>query len=359
MRRWCSLPPMKALLLLLCAACSRPVHEPGAVAAPSGETPAPTAVRHLFPQIHANLQGKVPEFVRCMHQDRMGRYWFGTNQQGVLLYDGAALRHFPLREGPVGSAIRGMAEDPAGGMWLATSDGLVRHDGARYTTYPVGSDVDSNELWTVALDDTGGVWVGGNRGAFRFDGRRFHPFSVPRAEVPDARPMLSPHRIPGIRQDRSRALWFITDGFGATRWDGRDFRFFTTIEGLPDSHITGVYEARNGDLWFGSYNGGVSRFDGTAYTHYTRDGVIEGVEAGGFLEDDAGGLWINTENHGLYRFDGTGFRHYTTNDGLTTNTAMSLLVDTAGRLWVASWSGICVLDGERFVDAGERYPWTR
>jgi ligand-binding sensor domain-containing protein len=38
---------------------------------------------------------------------------------------------------------------------------------------------------------------------------------------------------------------------------------------------------------------------------------------------------------------------------------MSLLVDTAGRLWVASWSGICVLDGERFVDAGERYPWTR
>lgn len=351
---------MRFLLpLLLCAACSRPVHEPTAAAAPSGETPAPAAVTHQFPQTHAHLQGKVREFVRCMHQDREGRYWFGTNQQGVLRYDGTELRHFPLREGPVGAAIRAMAEDTAGHLWLATSEGLAHFDGERFTLHALGSGMDSNELWTVALDDTGAVWVGGNRGAYRFDGRHFLPFSVPMAEVPDARPKLSRHRIAGIGAARSGGLWFITDGFGATRWDGRDFRFWTGAEGLPDSHVTDVYEAPDGHLWFGSYHGGVSRHDGTAFTHYTRSGLLDGEEAGGFLEDDAGGLWLKAENHGLYRFDGTGFRHYTTDDGLTSNTVLSMLVDTAGRLWCASWSGLCVQDGERFVDAGEVYPWTR
>ncbi|MBK6839720.1 MAG: hypothetical protein IPG90_16800 [Bacteroidetes bacterium] len=44
-----------------------------------------------FPQIHTNLNGMVREFVRTMHQDRKGNYWFGTNGDGIIRYDGQLL----------------------------------------------------------------------------------------------------------------------------------------------------------------------------------------------------------------------------------------------------------------------------
>lgn len=42
----------------------------------------------VFPQIHTNLNGMVSEFVRSMYQDTKGNYWFGTNGNGIIRYDG-------------------------------------------------------------------------------------------------------------------------------------------------------------------------------------------------------------------------------------------------------------------------------
>ena len=44
-----------------------------------------------FPQIHTNLNGMVREFVRTMHQDKKGNFWFGTNGDGIIHYNGQTL----------------------------------------------------------------------------------------------------------------------------------------------------------------------------------------------------------------------------------------------------------------------------
>src|SRR5690606_30927266 len=44
-----------------------------------------------FPQIHTNLNGMVRDFVRTMYQDKKGNYWFGTNGNGIICYDGQKL----------------------------------------------------------------------------------------------------------------------------------------------------------------------------------------------------------------------------------------------------------------------------
>ena len=46
-----------------------------------------------FPQIHTNLNGMVREFVRTMYQDKKGNYWFGTNGNGIIRYDGFSTPH--------------------------------------------------------------------------------------------------------------------------------------------------------------------------------------------------------------------------------------------------------------------------
>ncbi|MBK7226805.1 MAG: hypothetical protein IPH96_15875 [Saprospiraceae bacterium] len=39
----------------------------------------------------------VSEFVRTMHQDKKGNYWFGTNGNGIIRYDGKTLEKWQLQ----------------------------------------------------------------------------------------------------------------------------------------------------------------------------------------------------------------------------------------------------------------------
>lgn len=49
-----------------------------------------------FPQIHTNLNGMVREFVRTMHQDKKGNFWFGTNEDGIIRYNGQILEKISI-----------------------------------------------------------------------------------------------------------------------------------------------------------------------------------------------------------------------------------------------------------------------
>ena len=62
---------------------------------------AQPAVDHYttFPQIHTNLNGMVREFVRIMYQDTKGNYWFGTNGDGIIRYDGDVLEKMKMEQG--------------------------------------------------------------------------------------------------------------------------------------------------------------------------------------------------------------------------------------------------------------------
>jgi len=79
----------------------------------------------LFPQSHSNLDGKVSEFVRKMYQDKSGNFWFGTNGDGVIRYNGVTLEKFTIKDGFGGSAVRGIKEDGIGNVWFGTSGGLT------------------------------------------------------------------------------------------------------------------------------------------------------------------------------------------------------------------------------------------
>ena len=85
-----------------------------------------------FPQIHTNLNGMVREFVRTMYQDTKGNYWFGTNGNGIIRYDGQTLETITI-EG-INSYMRviEIVEDKAGNVWFGTSNGLIKYDGKKF-----------------------------------------------------------------------------------------------------------------------------------------------------------------------------------------------------------------------------------
>jgi ligand-binding sensor domain-containing protein len=314
----------------------------------------------IFPQIHTNLNGMVSEFVRTMYQDKKGNYWFGSNGNGIIRYDGQKLEEMTIEGINPYMRVIEMVEDETGNMWFGTSEGLIKYDGTRFTRFSKNEGLlgEVEEIWGLTIDKNGLMWVGGYAGVFHFDGKKFTPFVLPDTKVDNPKPMLSDKLVFKFLEDRHGTMWLATDGNGIFKYNNGEFLHVTAENGLTDNNVADLFEDKQGNIWIGTFYGGVSKFDGTTYTNFTKDGIIEGVEAYNFLEDSKGNMWFTAEGYGVYRYDGNNFQQFTTEDGLTSNVTQSILEDKKGQLWFGSWQGLCMYDGEKFVNAKDKEPWT-
>lgn len=315
----------------------------------------------LFPQIHTNLNGMVSEFVRAMYQDKKGNYWFGSNGNGIIRYDGKTLETMTIEGTNPRMRVIKIVEDKAGNVWFGTSDGLIKYDGTKSTRFSKkeGLQGKDDEIWGLTIDKNGIIWVGGYGGVFHFDGEKFIPFSLPDSTVEKPQYMLSDKLVFKIIEDKSGTIWLATDGNGIFKYNKGEFTHLTNKNGLTDNNPSDISEDKQGNIWIGTFYGGTSKFDGTTFTNFTKDGVIKGVETGGFYEDKKGNIWFTAENVGVYKYDGTNFTLYTTENGLTSNLVLSIFEDNKGQLWFGTWQGISIFDGEKFVNAKDKEPWTK
>lgn len=315
----------------------------------------------MFPQIHSNLNGMVSEFVRTMHQDKKGNYWFGTNGNGIIRYDGQTLEAMSIEGVSPYMRVLEIVEDKAGVMWFGTSDGLIKFDGTKFTRFSKkeGLPGQDEEIWGLLVDRNGLIWVGATGGVCHFDGEKFIPFSLPDAIVENRKSSLSKKLVFKIIEEKSGTIWFANDGNGIFKYYKGEFTHLTNKNGLTDNHAGNILEDSQGNVWIGTFSGGTSKFDGTTFHNFTKDGIITGEETGGFYEDSKGNIWFTAENVGVYKYDGANFTIYTTKNGLTADLVLSIFEDKKGQYWFGTWQGLCIFDGEKFVNASELEPWTK
>ncbi len=312
-----------------------------------------------FPQIHTNLNGMVREFVRTMYQDKRGNYWFGTNGNGIIRYDGKTLEKISIEGLRPFNVVREIVEDKAGYLWFGTDNGLIKYDGEKFTTYSEKDGLQDGEIWGLTIDKSGRIWVGSTGGISLFDGKKFTPFLLPDTKVENPKPMLSDKLVFKFLEDKNGTMWFATDGNGIFKYKNGEFTHLTTKNGLTDNNVFDILEDKQENIWIGTFNGGVSKYDGKTYTNFTKDGIIEGLETYNFCEDSKGNIWFTAEGYGVYRYDGNNFRQFTTEDGLTSNVTQSILEDNKGQVWFGSWQGLSIYDGQKFMNAKDKEPWTK
>lgn len=349
------------LLTIPVTSCTRQVIENSVITTKENEVSTPTLILNrssTFPQIHTNLNGMVREFVRTMHQDKKGNYWFGTNSDGLIRYDGQILEKITITGINESSRVLEIIEDSAGNLWFGTSEGLIKYDGEDFTTFSIKEGLQNEEIWGLAIDKGGLVWVGSTGGVKQFDGEKFIPFSLPDSKAENAKPMLSDKLVFKILNDRNGTMWFATDGNGIFKYNNGKFSHLTTKNGLVDNNTADILEDSQGNIWIGTFYGGVSKFDGKKYTNYTKDEIIAGEETYNLYEDSQGNIWFTAEGYGVYRYDGNNFKLFTTKDGLTSNITQSILEDKKGQVWFGSWQGLCIFDGEKIMDAIHKEPWS-
>ncbi len=299
---------------------------------------------------------QLSEFIRRVFQDKSGNFWFGTNGDGVIRFNGKSLDHMALNDVAGGVAVRGIVEDKNGSLWIGTSTGLSKYDGKSIKHYTEKDGLVSSDIWSLAIDRNGTIWIGTLQGMSLFDGESFIEFAIPEAIPDPRRGMTGPRAVHFVMEDSQGRMWLGTDG-GAYIYDGKTLVNLSEKDGLCDNSVNCMVEGRKGEFWFATHFKGVCRWDGKTFTHFTEKDGVKGSEVWSLFKDSSGNIWFPVEGYGVYRYDGHIFKNYGRKDGLASEAIQCIYQDKKGRIWCGGWLGLYRLDGKRFVNVTQEGPW--
>jgi len=293
----------------------------------------------------SRAEGLLYPSVLSLCVDREDCLWVGTYQDGLNRVRRQSFTSPPEAEGV---SVQSLCTAPDGAVWAGYYGERVDRfaDGGVETMtnlfqFVTDAEIAAREegaevrvaylraVRSVLVDQGGRVWVGTyNHGLLRRMDGRFVP--APGAEL------LSPH-ILALHEDHQGGIWVGTEG-GLGRWDGREWRTFSSLHGLRGSSVQAIAADAHGDVWVGT-EAGAHRFHDGKFTHFGREEGLPGDRVASLLVDAEGVVWAGTSG-GLARYDGRRWTAFTPREGLPTSNVGYLAEDGLGFLWMGSNGGL-------------------
>jgi|GEM_PF-444236 len=289
-------------------------------------------------------------------QDRDGLIWIGT-MSGLVRYDGYRMQVFGTRTedtpGLPDTYVRRLAALPDGGLLVGTNaGGLARFnpDDNTFKVYPAGDgSLVGSKIYDMADDHAGGYWIATEAG---LDHINLDSGAISHVDIGTeaALPIFS------IRQDRAGNLWLGSDNGLFVRQQGSDTfvregsrnRIVGTI---LSNQIWALAEDRAGRIWVGSGQAGAAYRDEAGHWHGVpgfsgNEGGMRWSTVRDFLETDTGRMWLATDGSGVieYAIGDTTTRTMMHDQAMTSslsgNSVRALLQDRSGNIWVATELGV-------------------
>lgn len=305
-------------------------------------------------------------------QDQKDHYWFGSNGNGVIIYNGNDLKRYTTMDGLTSNSIRGIQEDKDGHVYIETPKGVSKFNGLTFETLDINSA--AVNAWQLNEDDLWFKCNGNANDIYRCDGEALYELSLPRKDLNKAFGMevvglgfedmnSSPYSVYGIDKDKAGNLWIGTITAGVFRYDGSSFMWIAEPElgQLPDGRVPGVrsiLEDKEGNFWLSNF---VSRYkiikSGSTTEYEKLPGLNLDAEPlkdqlpyyNAAIADDQGQFWMAAYSRGVYSFDGSQLKNYQIKDGDTNALVVSVYQDNAGDLWLGTDNiGVFKFNGETF-----------
>ena len=106
---------------------------------------------------------------------------------------------------------------------------------------------------------------------------------------------LPSNSVQDIFKDSRGYMWIGTEA-GLCRYDGVNFKIYTTVDGLPGNRIWSITEDATGNLWLACYGSGISKFNGKTFQNFSvEDGLINNNVRKIEFSKRHNGLMIGTE----------------------------------------------------------------
>jgi signal transduction histidine kinase/streptogramin lyase len=139
-----------------------------------------------------------------------------------------------------------------------------------------------------------------------------------------------------------------------SKYNGKSFENYTTLQGLSDNSIRCIVEDRNGGIWFSTLGGGISKLRSLGLKYYSAIQWLPNWSILDISKDHEGNIWIGSDV-GATKYDGTHFISFTeeqgminTSRGYAGNAVTKTLQDANGDLWFSGASGVNKYDGKHF-----------
>lgn len=93
--------------------------------------------------------------------DSKGRVWFGTDGDGLVVYENGAFHAYSEANGIALRTIYSIVEDQKGNIWFSTAkDGLFRFDGQNFKRYTTANHLHSMVITGLAVDGNNQIVIG-------------------------------------------------------------------------------------------------------------------------------------------------------------------------------------------------------
>ncbi len=281
--------------------------------------------------------------IRSLFQDRQGRLWIGTENQGLDVVDGKKLTHYGTERGlPPNAPVHTIYQDKQDTIWIGTEGGgLCRVVSTRLECYSSANGLSGEYVESIVQDHEGSLWVGTETGGIN----RFKEGSLTN--------LGSELGIQGsprtIFDDQAGGLWIGTNT-GMWHYNNGKVISYRTNKGPANNYVYSTFQDHEGNLWVGTDEGGLNKFTGHSVKTYKKaDGLADDFVQAVF-EDHSGDIWIGTRNGGLNRLHHGKFTTYTTKEGLGSNRVWAILEDYQNNLWVGTDAGLGLLRDGSFIN---------
>ena len=163
--------------------------------------------------------------INAIAEDRAGGVWIATSGAGVIRMDANGMRQFRKADGLGGDEALTLYADDRGGVWVGLHGGGLSHlapGAARFITFGSARGLRATTVSAIATDHHGRLWLGTNRGIHKIDPRAaMSPDIRLVIEALDERDGLIGRDVPGhnaLAVDATGKLWA---GFlrGLTHYD--------------------------------------------------------------------------------------------------------------------------------------------
>jgi len=271
-------------------------------------------------------------------EDHEGNYWIGTPAHGLFKLKPVLITTIGTKEGLQNKKMLSMVRLSNGKVLFATNcGGIYEWDGKVAKPSAVNRFLPNLCVWSVFQDSKGRIWFG-SRSLYMTTNLGV------KGQVFEISDDGTSNETFAISEDRNGIIWIGTLN-GVYRFDGKEFRRFTTRDGLAYNDTRVLYEEENGPLWIGSVSGlTVYRNGKFESVQLKKRGQSQISEAEPYIraifKDSGGALWLGTYGDGLIRMKNDQITFLTSLDGLFDNIISHLIPDAAGRVWMGSNRGI-------------------
>ena len=296
--------------------------------------------------------------IGCIREDAQKGIWIGTNNGGLNYYNPQTSKftYYTQKDGLESNDIKAIYIDEAQNLvYIGTHTGglsILHRNSGRIETF---NNRNTRNLYDILPAINGDLWITGMTALLRFSPRQKTFTRI--THQSDGRP-LEQEGFTYILRDSKQRLWIGSEK-GLNVYT-EDYNGLLACPILPHDFpvkskaVNTIYEARNGIFWIGARNG-LYRFDESKkeYKQYTTANGLPNNVIHGILEDADGRLWLST-NKGLSCFqpETEKFRNYTDNDGLQSNqfTNNAYFQTTDGQMYFGGINGITTFHPEQIVD---------